>query len=276
MYGLYPGTVQAYYPVGHALNRSKYQPEYSVMVTVDNNAQTPINHCYMKDSNGILDDFEDQILSSGAQVWVMCPRGNYSTGIIVGCNRQYKSPVDPALGKHWRKRYNKIEQMIDQKGNWSVKSDSGPFMQVNTISIVIDDSAGQNAKFDKVNKILTINANKLAINVVGDADLTVGGNLTAKVTGNASLTADGDASIKCANLNAEASGNANLKCANLSAKVSGPAKVDATGEVTVKGSIVSVNGKLGAVLTDQTMPVVDFITMVPSVGVPTFKAGGGG
>lgn len=62
--------------------------------------------------------------------------------------------------------------------------------------------------------------------------------------------------------------------ANWTVTVKGNALVEATGNVEVKGLLISLNGQtMGDVLTTITSPVVDTIFGTPSVGVPTVKAG---
>src|ERR1700676_722955 len=165
------GTIQKIYPPGDPQNSNGYQYEYSVQVTSANFAQIPINHCIVADTFGGFDDYEDKILKPGASVLVSQVAGSKNIGVILGCVRSFADEMDSSLGNYWRKRYNKVEMYIDQNNNYSVTSDSGPNFHVNTDTIILDDSAGDNITLDRVNKIMTVNANKWQVNVTGDANV---------------------------------------------------------------------------------------------------------
>ena len=174
---------------------------------------------------------------------VQCPRGDASMGIIVHSTRAYVAPQNPALGVYWMNRYNKIVRYIDKDGNYSVTSDSGPTLKVNTDKIILDDSTGESITIDKAAQTITIAAKTWAVNITGDATVTVGGKMTANVTGD--LTA---------------------MCDKLT--------VTAKGIAEVKADEVHIQGEAGQVLTNMTDPVVDSIFGEPTMGVPKFKAGG--
>lgn len=254
----YFGKVTHIYAPNHPKNKSKYQYEYEVLITGDDYAQLPMR-AIRNDEFGGLDDYSDEILSVGANVFVLFPRGDASIGIITGGGRFYPKAQDPALGKYYLKRFNKIEASIDKDYNYMVKSDSGPFLQVKTNKVVLDDSVGESVVLDKDKKTLFIDANKWVVHIKGDANITVDGNLTATVAKSAtvkakdvSVTADASAKIKCKDLTAEASGNANIKA-----------------------SSISLNGQGSSITTEQShQNVIDLITGVPCVGVPTVKSGG--
>jgi hypothetical protein len=254
MKGIYVGTIQKVYPPTDPHNSNGYQYEYSVLVTGEAFASIPVNHCIRSDDDGFNDDYEDKILKPSASVLVAFPTTSAGMGIIIGAVRGYKTAMDSTAGNRWRKRYNKFEMLIDQNNNFSMTSDSGPFMQIQTGLIQIDDSAGDNIILDKANKQMTINANKWIVNVVGDATITVGGDLNATVTGKTNITSKGDATVM----------------------TEGDATVQAKGNANVKGKMVNLNNPLGMVLTNITDPVIDLITNVPTTGVQTVQAGDGG
>lgn len=232
MNGIFVGTIQKVYAPGDQNNSNGYQYEYSCLVTVDNFATIPCNHCIRSDDDGFGDDYEDKILKPGASVLILFPQIGHGVGIIMGAVRNYAKAMDPSLGNYWRKRYNQVNMYIDQNNNFSITSDSGPNLQINTSNIVIDDSAGDNITLDKANKIMTINANKWQVNVVGDANVAVGGNLNATVQGNANLTAQGD--------------------------------------VVAQGKTIQLNGKKSGITTANShQGVIDLITGVPVEPSPT-------
>lgn len=238
----YFGKVTEVYPPNHPNSKSKYQYEYQVLITGDDYAQLPVR-AIRNDSYGMGDDHEDQILEKNANVFVLFPRGEASMGIILGGGRFFGKAQDPALGKYYLRRFNKIEVGIDKDYNYMVKSDSGPKLQLKTDKILLDDSVGESITLDKAAKTLTIEANKWIVNIKGDANITVDGNLTATVSS--------DATIKAKNVNVTA---------DISAKV--------------KANTISLNGDTSPITTEEShQNVIDLITGVPCIGVQTVKSG---
>jgi hypothetical protein len=245
----YFGMIDEVYPPNDVRNYSKYQYEYQVLIIAEDYASIPVR-CIREDRYGSRDNFEDIILDVATKVMVMFPRGDKSMGIIQHGTRAYVAPQNPALGIYWMNRFNKVVRGIDQNGNYSVTSDSGPTLQVNTSTIVLDDTTGESIVIDKAAQTITIKANTWSVTTVGDANIQVGGKAAIQVTGDADLNVTG-------NLTAE--------CADLTVKSSGDAKVTANS--------VSIQGESGMVLTTETDPVIDSIFGEPTMGVPTFKAG---
>jgi hypothetical protein len=239
----YFGMITNVYSPTDKENASKYQYEYQVLVIGDDYASIPVR-CIRKDEFGSADDFDDVVLEVATKVMVKFPRGDRSLGIITEATRNYPAPMNPVLGKHWRRRFNKVVQIIDKDGNYSVTSDSGPNLQIKPDKIIIDDSKGQKVTFDKASQTLTIECKTLNINVTGDATVNVSGKLNASVGG------------------------------DMTAKIGGKAKIEAGGDCDVKAGNITLNGKAGKVLTTLTDPVVDSIFGVPTQGVETVKAGG--
>ncbi len=242
MDSFYFGMITNVYSPTDKENASKYQYEYQVLVTGDDYSSLPVR-CIRQDEFGSGDDFNDLVLAVATKVLVQFPRGDRSLGIIVSATRNYAAPMDPGLGRHWRRRFNKLVQMIDKDGNYSIESDSGPNLHVKVDKIIIDDSAGQKVTFDKASKTLTIECNELKVNVVGNATVDVKGNLTASVGG------------------------------DITAKAGGKAKIEAGGDCDVKAKKITLNGQAGEVLTTMTDPVVDTIFGTPTMGVKTVKSG---
>ena len=242
MYSVYVGTIEKVFSPSHPFNTSKFQYEYSVLVNTELFSQTSII-CIKADSFGGFDDFEDAILSPGNLVLVSFARDDFQSGAIIGCARQFSKKTEVSRGVHWRKRFNKFEMGIDSSYNWYAKSDSGPNAHVMVDKIILNDSAGQTITLDKNSKTITINAELWTININKDVKMTVGGNMTATISGNATV------------------------------KVGG--KLDATvgGKATIKAASIALNGEGGRVLTDKLNPVIDYITGVPSIGVPTVTSG---
>jgi len=229
----YFGMIQNVWPPDHVDNSGKYQTEYEVLVTADGYAAIP-TRCIREDRFGGQDSFEDIIMAVGDKVMIKFPRGDRSCGVIQHGTRAYVAPQNPAMGQYWMNRFNKVVRYIDKDGNYSVTSDSGPTLQVNTNKIVLDDSTGESIIIDKEAATLTINAKTWQVNIQGDA--------TIAVTGDTTLTTN-----------------------KLTATCQGKAVIQAES--------VEVQGSNGQVLTTMTDPVVDSIFGEPTMGVETFKAG---
>lgn len=259
MISMYFGVVVDIYPPTHKFNTFKHQYEYVVQVTGDDFCQFQVT-AIRQDSSGNLDCFEDEILSIGDNVFIFFPRGDRSQGIITGGPRKFSKVQDPKLGKYYLKRFNTIETYIDKDGNWSVTSDKGPHAHVRTNNIELNDSVGEQILLDKDTKTITINTKEWVVNVKGNANIKIDGNANLQVGGSANVKVGGS-------LTADVSGKASVKAAALDANIKGEAKV--------KASNITLNGQAGKVLTTMTDPVVDYITGVPSQGVPNVKSGGG-
>jgi hypothetical protein len=192
---IYFGVVTKVFAPDDKHNFSKYQYEYQVKVTMENYSQVPVSAITIN-SFGDKDNYEDVILKVGARVLIIFPRGDIGMGIILGTPRMSAAKVNKTLGAYYKKRFNKIEWNIDKSGNWSVKSDSGPQIQVNVGTIVISDAAGEQIILDKASKTLTINAKNWKVNVTGDAAINVTGKADIKAGKDVNVTAGGNANIK--------------------------------------------------------------------------------
>jgi len=173
------GTVTAVNPPGSPNNNDGYQYEYSVLVVGPNYAAVPLSHVIKSDAFGAFDEYDDATLKTGQKVLVACLR-DYSLCAIVGAIRNTKTLMTAVTGHHWTRRFNKFTQQIDSSGNYSAKSDSGPNLNVTTTTVLLDDAAGDNILLDAANKVLTINANAWTVNVQGDVNITVKGNVNVK------------------------------------------------------------------------------------------------
>jgi hypothetical protein len=272
----YFGKVTEVYPPNHPKNRSKYQYEYAILITGDDYSQLPCQ-AIRNDSSGMIDDYEDEVLSVDANVFVLFPRGDISMGVIMGGGRNFKTAQDVRKGKYFLKRFNRIEMGIDKDFNFMVKSDSGPFAQVHTNKVELNDSVGESIKLDKDKRVLYINANNIDIVIRTDKDsfanITVEGNLNAKVSKNATIQADvmtatvnKTLTANAKDVSVTASSSAKVKCKELTAEASGKAKIKATS--------ISLNGEASPITTEQShLGVVDLITGVPVNGVKTVKSG---
>lgn len=272
----YFGKVTEVYPPNHPKNKSKYQYEYAILITGDDYSQLPCQ-AIKNDTSGMIDDYEDEILTQNTNVFVLFPRGDLSMGVIVGGGRFFKSAQDVAKGKYYLKRFNKIEIGIDKDFNYMVKSDSGPFAQVHTNKVELNDSVGESIKLDKDKKVLYINANNIDIVIKTDKDsfanITVEGNLNAKVSKTATVQADvmtakvnKTLTANAKDVSITASSSAKVKCKELNAEASGNAKI--------KAGSISLNGEASPITTEQShLNVIDLITGVPVNGVKTVKSG---
>jgi hypothetical protein len=180
---LYYGIIQKLYPPGDPANANKYQYEYLVLVSMENYAQIPIHHVTVSEEFGSDDDFNDRTFKVGQKVYLQAPMGDWTAAVIVGAVRNSERKTDDLLGHHWRRRFNKIEQIIDKDYGWTLKSDSGPSMKLNPKFIIIDSSVGDKITLDVENKTLTVDSNDLIINVTKNATINVEGDSTITTKG---------------------------------------------------------------------------------------------
>lgn len=239
---IYAGTIEKVFSTKSTDNLYKYQYFYKVKITLDSFSQVPVN-CVMSEKFGSKNDFEDTILEVGCRVLVTFLNNDTTLGVILGAIRLHQTPVNSDLGKHYKKRYNDIEEFISSNKNYSLTSlKNNVNFQLNTESIVLDDNLNDKIIIDRTNKKITIECETW--------NVTVRGNATINVSGNANISAK--------NVNISASGDANLTSGGIT---------------NVKASIIKLNGAAGSVMTDVLNPVVDLITGVPSVGVKNVKSG---
>lgn len=252
---LFFGTIEKVLEPDDPQNSSGYQFVYQVLITMDNYAQVPVQ-CIKLDAFGSYLNYDDAKLAIGYRVFVMFPRGDRSMGVIMGGSRLFPDPQLTSDGYYQRTRFNEFMVGIDKAGTWSATSDAGPLASISKTQVILDDSVGDNITLDKENKILTINANALTINVVGDANINVQGNLSATVKGDMTASAEGKATISSqGDMSASTEGNLDAKAA-IKATITAPIVV-----FNQQGSgIVTANG---------TYNVVDFITGVPVIPSPT-------
>lgn len=199
-------------------------------------------------------------------------------------------------------RFNGTNLIIDKNGDVSwestptVNTDTPAYKKWNLVWQVTDpltqqpedqkvevlyDNASGNPRIllsvtDSTLKVSSIEISKDGIKLQTDTELNL------QIDGNVTIQATGDATVEASNVTVEASGDAIVKGQT--------ATVEATGDATVKGQNVSVEATQnvsitgtaeiglnksagGQVLTTLTDPVVDTITGIPTVGVPTVLAG---
>jgi hypothetical protein len=161
-------------------------------------------------------------------------------------------------GYYYRHRFNEIETRLDNKGQWTLISDDGPNQILNKTTIKLDDSVGDTITLDKTTKTITIACQEWKVNVVGNAVITVAKDVTLNVKGNVNATVAKDLTVTCA---------------NAKVKATKEVSVAASGDVTVKGKSIKLNGSMGNVLTTMSDPILCPITGLPAKGVPTVKAG---
>ncbi|NBO99756.1 MAG: hypothetical protein EBU90_06470 [Proteobacteria bacterium] len=235
------GTIEKILPPDNTNNFYKYQYVYKVKISMNGFSQVPVN-CVLSEKYGSKNNFDDHVLELGARVLVVFLNYDTTLGVIIGAVRLYDSPTDVALGQHYKKRFNRIEEFISKDNNYSLTSLSGPNFHLNTDSIVLDDASQDKITIDKTNKKITIECQTWNVEVKGNATINVGGNAT----------------VSANNVNVTASGNTNL---------------NSSGTTNVTASNINLNGSSGAVMTDTLNPVVDLITGVPSIGVKNVKSG---
>ena len=261
----YYGTIEKVFAPGDPLNKNKYQYEYRVIITARNYSQVPIRCIRNDPSCGNINGFDDEILAIGYRVFVLCPLGDQSCGVIIGGSRAH--PVKQSGdGVYSLRRFNQVETATTADSVWSVSYRATPG-GVATASIVMDKNnikIGDNAadsqqdyiELDNDSHTITINAGTWAVKVSNDANITI----------------QGDCNITCNNLNATVQGDATVSAASLEADIQGDVDITAAGAASITASVVQLNGPGGGVVTTLTHPV-DYITGLPILGSLTVTAG---
>lgn len=284
MNGIFMGVVEKVLAPNSPQNISKYQYEYTVMVSTENYAQIKVINAIIADSLGQIDDFQEVVLDPGARVLVMFVNQSRTNCVILSGLRNYSKPMTVEQGQRLGKRFNRIETGIDKTNSWYVKSDFGPYARVEPAKIILDDSVGQKVTIDKETKTITIESELWNIDIRKDVTMKVGGNVNATITGNVTMSVGGDVSVDAKgsltakigkNANIEVKENVTAKCKQLDAKVETDATIKAGRTAKIDAKDIQLNGQAGRVLTTITDPYVDMITGLPSIGVPNVKAGGG-
>jgi hypothetical protein len=255
--GLYIGVVDSFLLPSDKKNRSKTEYEYDLSITIDNFTQVPIKHARRMDLSGGPDSFNDETLDAGQKVYVMFLQGMITHPIIVGMFRQHLKPMDASKGRHKSERFNQITRTTDKLGNHSIKSDAGPNLNVNVLSIILDDSTGQSIKLDKVAKKMTINAGEWEVAITGNAKITVAKDATLTVNGN---------------MKATVAKNLDVSGKDVTVNASGECKVKASKDVSVDGKTIKLNGGGGKVITTSSQATC-YVTGIPFKGVSKVKAG---
>ena len=166
---------------GSDQNFNKYQYEYSIVISGNNNCSIPLTHALSMDDFGTVDDYNDKVGVIGQKVCVMCFRGDLSQPMIIGAIRNTTDITDPTAGRFWKRRFNGIEEWIDKDGNWSVTSDNEQNIQLNQEYILIDNASGESIRIDKASKTITVNAGKdWTMQLSGNCNINcVNANITA-------------------------------------------------------------------------------------------------
>ena len=264
--GIYYGIITEAYSPDSQFNANKFQYEYNVLVTGDYMSQIPMSRVIKSNSFGSLDDHGDTVLHIGSKVLVACVNGNTVHGVIIAELRNIPQKIKTDDGVYKKTRFNKIEEYWDKSGHWSLKLDTGPNIQVQKDIIIIDNTTGEKITFDKVNKTLQIDANNLKIIVNGNANISVQQNAQIDVKKNINISGQNITMKAKKDITLQADGDINVKAAKT-------ATVKGDNETKVDGPKITLGKGTGAVLTQVTMPLVDNVTGVPSMGVTSITAG---
>jgi hypothetical protein len=261
----YYGIIDEVYAPSNPLNKSKYQYEYRVVITADLYSQIPVRCIKSDGAFGNVNGYEDEVLGKGYKVFVLCPMGDQTLGVIVGGARAHPL-VQPENGVYKLRRFNSIEEEVSSDSVWSVQyrdAAKGPIsanMALSKSNIKMGDNDA--------------NPEQDYIEIDGDSStITIkAGTWTVNVDSGATLSITGDLNVKCANLNATVQNKATIESAQLEATVKGTAKITANGTASIDAQIIQLNGSGGMVVTTLTHPT-DYITGLPIVGEPTVTAG---
>jgi len=280
------GIVVRSYDISHVNNITKLSTEYDVIVfEQDANrgvALITYKNCLSADSFGSIADFfeknfrvqtrkstvgheENTKGQDGAVVLVLCLDGTTGKGVILGGLRHPdRASTLSNSAPHLEGEYNGVHIKVNTDGSTSLVFRGA----TDNNGKVIDSSQGDttvkietDGSFQIDHKTITFRLDKNGV-----ATIQAKGDVNVLTDGNANVTAQKNANIQCADANITASGKIN-------ASSGGETTVQAGGRIVEKGSQIELNGSAGRILTDVTDPVVDYITGVPTMGVPTVKSG---
>lgn len=301
-YPLRIGVVTASYPISDDNNRSKLTTEYEVTVIEQNEDKgaTTIRYpnCLSAEGFGSIADFFERALrpmqkkttkgtsinlkgQDGAIVLLLCLDAMSDKGVIITSlthpdRKTNLTTSDPYL----EGEYNGVNIVVNTDGSTSLQFKGATDSQGNSISnpgitelkIETDgsfqiDHSSITFRMDKSGTVSLIAKKDVDVTAQGNINFQVQGNATINAGGKVDVTSGGDASVK-------SGGKVDVTSAG-DTKVTSGGKVDVTssGMANVTAPQISLNGSSGQVLTTLTDPFVDLITGLPTVGVPTVKAG---
>lgn len=235
---------------------------------------------------------------NGAIVLLLCLNGLSDTGIIISSlSHPDRTTTLTGSTPHLEGEYNGVNIKVNDDGSTSLtfngaKDNDGKIIDssqgVTEIKIEKDgsfqvdhstitfrlDKTGTASLTAKKDVDVTAQGNisfqiqgNADINVKGKVALTSGGDTTVDAKGKVAVTSGGDTSIDAKGKVAITSGG------NTTVNATGTNEIVSSGKTSLTASEIDLNGSSGQILTTLTDPVVDLITGVPTMGVPTVKAG---
>jgi len=263
-YGVFVGTIEEVLPPGSNGNISGYQYEYQVAINTEKYSRLVAKCIKMDYSGGSESNFEDEILESNSRVFVEFPNGDVSMGIIIGGSRSYPL-AQPDEGILWRKRFNLVDQTIDNDGVYSVgirpivEGPIGTHITMDESSVTIGDGkelpTQDSIIVDQASQTITVTCGTWEVKALKEANITVIGDVT----------------VKCKNLNATVLGDASLKAKSLDVTALGEINIKSAQGINMDSLQISMNKGAGNVITTLTTPSC-YITGIPFVGSPTVRA----
>lgn len=292
-YPLRVGVVVASYPISDPNNHSKLSTEYDVEVIEQNENQgsTSIRYrnCMSSEGMGSIADFFEKSLrpqtvnlsrgftnlnkQDGAIVLILCWDGMSDKGMIIGALNHPDRPTTlKNTAPYLEGEYNGVNVKVNEDGSTTLVFNGATDNQGNPIdasqgptSISIEKNGSFQVAHDTVS---------FRLDRSGDATLTTKKDTNLNVSGNVNIIVQGNANVQCQDVSVKASGSANVETgADASLKIGGDCNATVSGKMKAKASIIELNGSAGSILTTATDPVVDTIFGIPTVGVPTVKAG---
>lgn len=183
-----------------------------------------------------------------------------------GATDNYGVPTDPSQGNTYL--------VIDPDGSFQVNHSTVLFRMDRTKGTAtlyanqdIDIKANNNINVTASQQI-NVACTNLNVNASDSIDINCNGPTSISSTGNIDVTSKGDVTIT-------AQGKSVINTTSTTTiNSTGMLTIQSAVEVDVTAPIIKINGSVGEVLTNVTDPVVDFITLVPTIGLPNVLAGG--
>lgn len=288
------GIIIRAYPVSDENNVSKLTSEYDVLVFEQNedrgSSVITYKNCMSSEGLGSIADFFEKTLrvkegaqtvndlidtknQNGAVVLILCLDGVSDKAIILGSmtHPDRETTLKNKL-PYLEGEYNGVNIKINNDGSTAFTFNGA----TDNDGEILDDNQGptvvqieKDGSFQLDHSTITFRLDKN-----GTATLTTEKDVDLNVTGNVNVVAEGNAVVQCKDVSVTASGKGTVDTgANMDVTVGGDCHATVSGKLVAEATEITLNGSTGQVLTNVTDPVIDTIFGIPTMGVPTVKAG---
>jgi hypothetical protein len=285
--GIKAGLVQKSYAPTDSENQNGLCTEYDVLTIEqdENKGTTSIlyKNCLSTQGFGGIADYLEYTLrpltmqtskgfptfsnQDGAIVLIQCLNNIGDKAIVVGTlihpdRTTNVTSNDPQLYGE----YNGVNVKVNTDGsvyltfNGATDSQGAPTDSTQGVTAIqIETDGSFQAMNDQITFRMDRTQKNASLTASQDINLTASGKMNIVATGDCNITTQGKANI--------------TSTSDTVINASGDCNITASGNVAIKGTQINLNNPEGMVLTTVTDQVVDYITGIPTVGVPTVLAG---